>query len=359
MDPTWTKQESGLDQTATVAVHEAATEREARNVASMLLEAGIPAALEQARPAIWVVVPWERQREADALLRRLAVPVIPRFTWNYESGGELAPPSLTWSPELHDTVTTTAWSADRPELDEEERAFVREPPDSGPVGPRLILALSAIGFGIALQRAVEVLIGERGAVEAFAASSSHPLELWRYVTAGFVHFGPMHHLANAIFGVLIGVVLLGTHGVGATMMAWVVSTMIGVGAEAAFTPLAWIAGASAGNYGLVGLWAKGQLDRSHVSLLPRRERLRTAGMLLLLLPGALTPVTSSGSRVAVLAHVAGFVAGFLCGYVFERRMLPESFDKIARRSSIGQWCAIAMVGMALAAALGSLLERVT
>lgn len=98
-----------------------------------------------------------------------------------------------------------------------------------------------------------------------------------------------------------------------------------------------VLGASAGNYGLVGLWAKGQLERSHRAMLPRWDRLRTVGVILLLVPGALTPVTSNGSRVAVLAHAVGFVAGFLGGYVFHRRLGPVEDPSIGRRA---RWAAI-------------------
>lgn len=356
MDPRWIKTEGELADAATVAVHEAPTVIEAQDVASILVAAGIPAALEPARvtaaePALtWVVVPWERQREADAVLRRLDVPVIPRFTQGNLDTADLAPRAvMTWSPDLHDSATTsTAWSQTTHFTEDSEDTQVEhEIPDSGPLTPRLILALSAIGFGIALQRGVEMFLGEGGARETLAASPSLPLDLWRYLTAGFVHFGVAHLLSNAVFGLLIGVVLFGTHGAGAAMVAWIIATVVGISAEAAFSPgVIWIAGASAGNYGLVGLWAKGQLDRSRVALLPKRERLRTLGVLLILVPGALTPVTGNGTRIAVMAHAAGFVAGFLVGYIFERRLLPASFVRLERRVQIGQWVALALCGMA-------------
>lgn len=349
MDSTRIKPEVGRTGDATVAVHEASTEHDARDVASLLAAAGIPADVE---PAIsssgpvstWVIVPWERQQEADAVLKRLEVPVLPRFA---QGGLEAVRalegrPVVTWAPASQDTATTSTHWNDPEESEETEHRV--ELPDSGPVLPRAILALSAIGFGAGLQRAIDALFGPRGAIQAFAASPDRLGEAWRYVTSGFMHFGIPHYLSNGAFGLLMGVVLFGTHGAGAAMMAWLVASVVGVGAEVVFSPqAAWIAGASAGNYGLVGLWAKGQVDRSRVDVLPTRERLRTMGVLLLLLPGALTPVTSSGSRVAVMAHAAGFVAGFLCGYVFERRVSPEDLSRIDRRSNLAQWVAIALV----------------
>ena len=80
-----------------------------------------------------------------------------------------------------------------------------------------------------------------------------------------------------------------------------------------------------------------------MSLLPRRERLRTLGVLLLLIPGALTPVSSTGSNVAVLAHVIGFVAGFLMGSVFHRRLGQVEDPELELRSQYGFTASVLLV----------------
>jgi membrane associated rhomboid family serine protease len=140
------------------------------------------------------------------------------------------------------------------------------------------------------------------------------------------------------------VVLLGTHHFGATALVWLLSSTTGLATEATLTPEAvLIAGASAGNYGLVGLWANGQLDRARRSLLPKREKMRTLGILLILLPGALTPISSTGSKVAVLAHLGGFLGGFLLGFVFKRRLIDRELPMIAQRSRIAFGVAAAIV----------------
>jgi membrane associated rhomboid family serine protease len=219
----------------------------------------------------------------------------------------------------------------------------------------LVLAGLAVTFGAGAQRLLSLVRSEAEVVHAFGVSRERFASgaVWTLVTAGFLHLGLAHALSNAAFALVIGVVLFGTHGVGASAASWLFASMVGLSAEVAASGSgALVAGASAGNYGLVGLWAHGQLERSRRALLPRRERLRTLGILLVLVPGAFTPVTASGGRVAVLAHAAGFVAGFMSGAAFHRRLDPGDFSRIGRRSSIG---GIAAVLVTLIAALLSLL----
>lgn len=224
-------------------------------------------------------------------------------------------------------------------------------PDSGALGPRLALAAGSITIAAALQQLGTFLYGgHRELVQRFAATTLHPEEWWRLVSASFLHASLSHHFWNAVFGLVLGVVLFGTHGFGATMLVWLLSSMVGIGAELwASSATTFVLGASAGNYGLIGLWAKGQLDRSRVSILPKRERLKTLGVLLLLVPGALTPVSAFGARTAVFAHVAGFLAGFLLGHVFPRRVRFDELDVIGDRSRV----AFAIVTSVLVLALVS------
>jgi rhomboid protease GluP len=211
-----------------------------------------------------------------------------------------------------------------------------ELPEPSPLAMRILLAMLAVALGIAFQRTLEQFFDPHEVLARFAARSPAALELWRLVTAGFLHVGLEHLASNAAFGILLGVVLFGTHEMGATALVWLVASMVGLFTESSLsTAGVLIAGASAGNYGLVGLWAHGQLDRSRVSLLPRREVMRTAGILLLLVPGALTPITATGTKIAVIAHAAGFVTGFLLGYVFKRRLLAERFASVTRRARVG------------------------
>lgn len=332
----------------TVAIHEAASEQAAREVAARLLSAGIPAAVEPMRlDAAWVIVPWDRHVDAEVSLRRWGLEVIPRFG----SGGDFAASSPSVSrPALGVVPTDAPIERAAPEAEDDDPV---EPtlPDSGPLFPRVVVALAAISVGICVQRVVEAVFGAQGAAAAMGARGFELAELWRFVTAGFYHFSLTHLASNLAFGLVFGVVLFGTHGVGATMAAWLFASVVGIGIEVLASPAGvLVAGASAGNYGLVGLWAQGQRDRARRAFLPRREQLRAIGLVLVLAPGALTPVTSSGGKVAVIAHAAGFFGGLLAGLVFARRIAADELPAIDRRARTGQWAAVIAVVIAFAAA---------
>ena len=223
--------------------------------------------------------------------------------------------------------------------DELEELRLPEPP---PVEGRLSVALMAVAFGGVAQRVLSGWFGPDTVIERLGAKAPIWDEPFRLVTASFLHAGPAHFLSNAAFGLVFGVVLFGTHRVGAAALTWCLASVVGMSAELALSPEAVVVGASAGNYGLVGLWARGQFQRSRLAVLPRRERLKTLGVLLLLVPGALTPFSSTGTRIAVLAHVAGFLSGYLAGSVFRRRLLPEDLDQIDLRSRVAGLLALSL-----------------
>jgi membrane associated rhomboid family serine protease len=343
-----------------IPVHDASSEGDARAVVSLLEAHEIPALLDLDLEG--AVLPWRRSSDqrvievlvpssmvgkATEVLHRHDYATIggqgrPRFRIRFASS--LAPPPP--KPQAHGFEP-------EPEVvvvpeDEEETGPIELPMPEAPtsLNTRLLAALGGIGFGAALQRIMETVLGPPEVVARFAAKGPITEEPWRLITAGFLHGGLGHFLSNGAFALLIGVVLFGTHLFGATALVWVLSSIVGLASEATLSPMALIVGASAGNYGLVGLWSCGQLQRARVSLLPRRERIRTIGILLLLIPGALTPFSSTGTKIAVIAHVGGFVTGFLLGFLFERRLAPLRFRRIEERSRIALMTAAAIVGVA-------------
>ncbi len=283
------------------------------------------------RPRVWV--PSTMLPAAKAILQDLQaeapatrVATSAGQTWSTWSPAQIVPSQApTLPPEPPELVV------EAPVPDE-----IMEPamPEQGPTAPRLGFALAAIAFGLILQRGLEGQLGIRGAVQAFGASAAVLQEPWRLVTAGFMHGSLSHMLSNAGFGLLIGVVLFGTHRIGATCLVWLLASFAGIGAELLMSPNVVVIGASAGNYGLVGLLAFGQLQRSSTMLLPRRERIRTVGLMLLLVPGAFTPFSATGTKIAVIAHGVGFLVGLLSGVFFKRRLNPEGFASIDWRSKV-------------------------
>ncbi|MEE2901357.1 MAG: rhomboid family intramembrane serine protease [Myxococcota bacterium] len=341
-----------------------AFERSVAQSAAEILEAnGIPALLQssqdglpniptpppQSSDSVFIVVPSTLEKEAVRILRAKGT--------KQKRSSSKAVEALQWSrrwsaPQIDDPESE---SLEKGQPIAEEEIFIRESlPDSGPVSSRVLWALLAIFFGIGLQLVLEGLLGERSFRTQFAANSMEPSQWYRLVTAGFVHFSFSHHFYNALFGLIMGVVLFGSHRVGATMATWLVASVLGIFGQLTSTDAALVAGASAGNYGLIGLWAKGQLERSRLVMLPKRERLRTLGVLLLLVPGALTPSSSSGASVAVLAHVIGFVGGFVMGGVFHRRLGHAPNPVLEQRAQWGLYCSVAVTALCFLRAMTGL-----
>lgn len=339
-----------------IPVHDASTEGDARAVVELLEAHQIPALLDldvdgsllawrsaTDQHAIEVLVPSSMISKATEVLHRHDYQTIgldkrPRQRFRIRFASSLAAPASSSPPEAEAEVHAAS------EEEEEGPIEVPLPEAASSLNTRLIAALGAIAFGAGLQRVLEWALSPAEVFRRFAARAPLYDEPWRLVTAGFLHSSVSHFVSNGLFGLLIGVVLFGTHLIGATALVWVLSSIAGLSAEAVLSPESFIVGASAGNYGLVGLWARGQMSRARVALLPRRERIRTIGLLLLLVPGALTPFSSTGTKIAVIAHAVGFLAGFLLGYPFERRLLVERFDEIRRRSHWAFAGALALVG---------------
>lgn len=386
---------SGLDR-GTVAVHLAESEASAEAARAYLASSGLDAALEASVGAVLVVVPWSQAQDAVDRLREHALSTLPlvgavsppRAGGSRPStprpSGDTREPRDTWRPVdvtargragLGDGAATPmrtddaprAWQpvviAPPPDVDaerldpptvepEDEPPFVEAPlPEPTSVGKRLAGLAAIVAVLAVLPLVLHATGGLAAVVDALAARRGIDDLGTRLVSAGVVHFSIEHLASNAIFAVVLATVLAGTHFGGATFAAWTAASVLGIGAEVlASTSGAWVGGASAGNYGLVGLWAHGQLQRSRRAPLGHGLRLRTVGLLLLLVPGALTPFTESGARVAILAHAAGFVVGYGMGFVSPRRLDHDDDARLATRSGrVG--------GVALGVWLGALVAR--
>lgn len=350
-----------------VPVHDAKSVVEARTVAELLEKHHIPALVNLEVEGI--LFPWKdppKNAAARVLVPSQMLPMArdilkragregqkPQASFGMRIGAQdssYATQKSTFEMRGPRTVVVPAHPTVE-EDDDDTGPIDLELPEPSPLNQRVLVALLAIALGTAFQRIAEMAFGANGALEFFGARAPVLAEAWRLVTAGFLHNGPEHFISNAIFGLVIGVVLFGTHRIGATALVWLLASMIGLATEASLTAQAvLIAGASAGNYGLLGLWSNGQFDRARRSLLPSREKLRTMGILLLLLPGALTPISSTGTKIAVLAHLGGYLGGFLLGFVFKRRLVTEELPEITRRSSWAWVAAAAIVVVAFGTA---------
>lgn len=151
---------------------------------------------------------------------------------------------------------------------------------------------------------------ERGALFAERALAG---EYWRLVTAATLHADARHALGNAGFLVLLGWAAGERLGFGAALAAFLFTAVVGFLASLGFGDAAITVGASGGLFGLLGV-AAGHAVRHHGAVeLPRVARLRAFGAGVLFL--AFTAF-NPGSNIQ--AHVGGFVAGVIVGFVAPR-----------------------------------------
>lgn len=150
----------------------------------------------------------------------------------------------------------------------------------------------------------------RGALVTVEALSG---DWWRLVTAATLHADWDHVLGNAAFLVLFIWAAAERLGTGTALVLWLVTAVAGfavslVGSQAHLT-----VGASGGLYGLLGVAALHAARHHDEDYLLRHQRLRTLGAGVLFLA-----YTAFGPRANIHAHVGGFVAGALAGWLSPR-----------------------------------------
>ena len=122
-------------------------------------------------------------------------------------------------------------------------------------------------------------------------------EVWRLVTAAFLHIGPLHLVFNMLALLVFGSELERGLGRGRFAALYAVSLLGGAAAIQLFGhPGGFVAGASAGIYGLLGALA--------VLMVVRRQEVR--GILTLL---AINLAISFIPGVSLIGHLGGLVAG--------------------------------------------------
>lgn len=173
-------------------------------------------------------------------------------------------------------------------------------------------------------------------------------EWWRTVTALTLHLDEGHLASNLLFGVLFGFLAGRTLGGGIAWLAIVVAGSIGNLANAMVQSAEHTSvGASTAVFAALGVLVADAL-RPRVSAgesLLRRWRPLIGGLMLLAFIGV------GGGRVDVMAHVTGFLAGLVIGWVASR--LPDHWranDKVQFATGL---LAVALVAFAWVIALGA------
>ena len=157
------------------------------------------------------------------------------------------------------------------------------------------------------------------------------LQPWRLFTSLLVHSGVRHVLANGVSMLVFAVPLLSWVGLRRTAIVYLAA---GVGGGITAVTLTdygtYILGSSGAVAGLFGAWLVLALERARASDLPRRARIRAAGIALLVLPTLVNPTTGDGERVSVSSHIGGAATGMIVGMALSRGWLRQLGDALRK-----------------------------
>jgi membrane associated rhomboid family serine protease len=155
---------------------------------------------------------------------------------------------------------------------------------------------------------------------------------WRLLTSMFVHADPAHVVWNGVSMLVFAVPVILDVGYLGAAIVYVAGGVVGGIAGAAAVPEGVVLfGSSGAVSALFGAWIAITLLRARRTGFPRRARMRTIGVSLLILPTLVNPETSSGQSISVAAHLGGLGAGIAAGLIawvngLVREVEPEDGD---------------------------------
>jgi rhomboid protease GluP len=169
--------------------------------------------------------------------------------------------------------------------------------------------------------ATGVLTSEAGLIGAGALVRDRVLhgEVWRLLSAAFLHASPGHIIGNCVMLYIVGMALEHAAGVRQTLLVYLTSAVAGGLMSVALSrgPSVGASGAIFGVVGAVVVILYQHRDRFHL----RDNRVA----LVLAVYAAYTVVTGMASPfIDNAAHVGGFLGGALAGYFVEPRLGQES-----------------------------------
>lgn len=171
----------------------------------------------------------------------------------------------------------------------------------------------------------------------FGALNKHLVfngEVWRLISAAFLHIGPLHLLINSYTLFQLGIFIENFFGQRKLIATYVLTAITGGILSILFNDTVLSAGASGALFGLTGLilgnaWAK----KTYVMDLPIDERSLIPFVIFNLFIGFTTPGIDNW------AHIGGLLGGVALGFVFDpamsfdpsklKRILPEILAKLS------------------------------
>ncbi len=168
---------------------------------------------------------------------------------------------------------------------------------------------------------------------------------WRLLTAIFLHDGFLHLFFNMLFLVPAGIRVERIVGNAGFLALYMVSGLFASVSSLYCNPGLIGLGASGAVFGVLG-GLVGLIARYHVYFRRREIVAYVALGLLLLVPGILGNLADreGDGGVDMVAHVAGFVAGGICGVVMSRRISGSVRRRRAVRSLLVTAAGLAVVG---------------
>ncbi len=170
-------------------------------------------------------------------------------------------------------------------------------------------------------------------------------EWWRCLTALSLHADAVHLLGNLFFGILLGLLVSQIFGYGVGWLAILAAGALGNAINAIlYSPDHNSIGASTAVFGALGILAvHAWLQRRQLKQNLIRRWLPIGSAL-----GLLAFMGTSGERTDVLAHLAGFLAGGITGYIvsiaqgfIQRKYLQRSCGALAILVvSVAWWIAV-------------------
>jgi membrane associated rhomboid family serine protease len=168
-------------------------------------------------------------------------------------------------------------------------------------------------------------------------------EVWRLLTATFLHAGLLHLASNMLALWAVGPFIERVVGSLGFLALYVVSGLFGSLASFYVNPGIVGLGASGAIFGLFGALV-GLMFRYHVYV-RRKDLIKYVALIMLLVIDAFIEQShqnsSTQSRVDVSAHGGGLVAGFVCGLLMSRPVAP---DRRKFRAAVIAGVGVAMVG---------------
>lgn len=170
-------------------------------------------------------------------------------------------------------------------------------------------------------------------------SPYHREQVWRFLTYMLVHAGISHILSNVIVQLLLGIPLELVHGSLRIMGIYIIGVIAGSLGSSVFNVGIYLVGASGGDFALMfAFLANVIMNWDSMKLFYAIMRVSLVSVFIIAdFASALYRYygdTGSADRVSYAAHLAGALAGLLCGFFLLKNFKTQKWEDILMKASI-------------------------